>query len=539
MSKDGSDNRSQKDNGIKLSSFDPSKKATAVKLFGNNYLAFNPNSKIGAAFDSLLRGNKGKNNTNGSNSNNNSNAPSMPNGRSNGNSLAQGGKELAKTAGKKALDAAKYYPDPVVATTARGIDFIRKVGNSVANAAQKAQQDIPDGLRKNEENRKNHQNANSKSNENSNSSDNPKSDDKASTGEVTGEEEHKDGFIKGTVKKVIKFVVMFFIAIAVVVFLIFSGNLVSAHVANFAASTIRGEELIENDMEIGEDNSTSPEEKRFFGDLNSVYSEQNKQFNPDLVSSVFSVMMANSQYGRYGHFDYSDISKDMISKLASKLKGSQVESGNGVINNNTSAVTVEGVAAVASDAATAVGNVSGGFGRNEPANLVDTGRKSLDDNGCKLTADAWAAFQAMEQAAAADGVTIGVNSCYRSYDEQAVTTGNSPASAGYSEHQMGSTIDIANHDSGLIDNPTVNNWLYAHAAEYGFINRYFNMPDETHHFRFVGSAVAAAYGKYNTSAPGARPYYSMSYEEFVNSDEGKSTIGNSSTSSTSSSSNNS
>ena len=44
MSKDGSDNRSQKDNGIKLSSFDPSKKATAVKLFGNNYLAFNPNS---------------------------------------------------------------------------------------------------------------------------------------------------------------------------------------------------------------------------------------------------------------------------------------------------------------------------------------------------------------------------------------------------------------------------------------------------------------------------------------------------------------
>ncbi len=357
------------------------------------------------------------------------------------------------------------------------------------------------------------------------------SDGSGEDGQANGDGQQAELIGKKTVVKaiaVIPFLILGFIVMFV--FMITQGNKVQANTMNFASSTIRGEELIEGDMEYTAEDSDSREERNYINNLSEVYSEESQQFNPDLVSSTYQVMMFRKQYSNDGYFDYSDISKPMITELAQILKGSQVQSGNGSSSGNGAVPTIDGVVAVASDA-----SLVPPFGSMVPANLVDTGRKSLDDSGtCTMTNEAWAAFQVMEQAAAAEGVTIGVNSCYRSAEEQAHTSGNSPAAAGYSEHQLGSTVDIANHDSGIIDTPAVNNWLYANAEKYGFINRHWDMSNETHHFRFVGTAVAAEYAKYKTSTSG-RPAYSMSYPEFVKTEGAQKLFASATSSSTSSS----
>lgn len=334
---------------------------------------------------------------------------------------------------------------------------------------------------------------------------------KGESGQASGDNQQAELTGKKSIKKAIAIIPLATIGFfSMFIFMITQGNKVQANTMNFAASTIRGEELIAGDMEYRAEDSDSKVERDYINNLSEVYTEQNQQFNPDLVSSTFQVMMFRKQYSNDGYFDYSDISKAMITDLAKRIKGSQVQSGNGSSSTGGAVPTIDGVVAVASDAA-----LVPPFGNMVPENIVDTGRASLDDSGtCRMTNEAWAAFQVMEQAAAADGVTIGTNSCYRSAEEQAHTSGNSPAAAGYSEHQLGSTVDIANHDVGIIDTPEVNNWLYANSEKYGFINRHWDMSNETHHFRFVGTAVAAEYAKLKTSTSG-RPTYSMSYPEFV------------------------
>lgn len=71
------------------------------------------------------------------------------------------------------------------------------------------------------------------------------------------------------------------------------------------------------------------------------------------------------------------------------------------------------------------------------------------------------------------------------------------ASPGYSEHQLGLSVDINSEDENLCSSWDVYAWLKEHCAEYGFILRYpedktdiTGIDYEPWHFRYVGKEAA-------------------------------------------------
>lgn len=121
-------------------------------------------------------------------------------------------------------------------------------------------------------------------------------------------------------------------------------------------------------------------------------------------------------------------------------------------------------------------------------------------------------------AASQDGIVLWIASGYRSVQEQQTlmdravegneTAGETPQQAvetalrtlqkpGYSEHHTGLAVDF-NQVSSAFDNSKEHQWLQAHAAEYGFIQRYTKEKEdvtgidtESWHYRYVGTAHAA------------------------------------------------
>lgn len=121
----------------------------------------------------------------------------------------------------------------------------------------------------------------------------------------------------------------------------------------------------------------------------------------------------------------------------------------------------------------------------------------------------WPYLEDMLEAALDDGVKIWVVSAYRSFDEQAdlkgayTTTYGSGANTfsadqGYSEHQLGTTLDFTTEGLGGglsgFGNTAAYTWLNKHAHEYGFVlsypedNGYYIY--EPWHWRFVGEDLA-------------------------------------------------
>ncbi len=116
----------------------------------------------------------------------------------------------------------------------------------------------------------------------------------------------------------------------------------------------------------------------------------------------------------------------------------------------------------------------------------------------------------MLEAAKPDNVTILVRSAYRSYQTQvnikntysviygAGTANKFSAEQGYSEHQLGTTVDITSPESPGITEKFATSaaykWMQAHAHEYGFTlsyppnNKYYIF--EPWHWRFVGISLA-------------------------------------------------
>jgi peptidoglycan hydrolase-like protein with peptidoglycan-binding domain len=83
-------------------------------------------------------------------------------------------------------------------------------------------------------------------------------------------------------------------------------------------------------------------------------------------------------------------------------------------------------------------------------------------------------FKAMVAEARAAGINLGVNSGWRSNEEQAELyrrylngTGNKAAPPGYSNHQMGLSIDVGNVGGY---NTRAYNWLRENAGRFGFVN---------------------------------------------------------------------
>jgi len=135
----------------------------------------------------------------------------------------------------------------------------------------------------------------------------------------------------------------------------------------------------------------------------------------------------------------------------------------------------------------------------------------------------------MLQDASAQGVELKVVSAYRSFaDQSAVKTGYKitygsganrfSADQGYSEHQLGSTVDLLNSTSTVLttkfETTSAYKWLNENAHKYGFVlsypknNSYYIF--EPWHWRFVGVALATDLhnqGKY---------FYEMSQRDIDN-----------------------
>ncbi len=120
-------------------------------------------------------------------------------------------------------------------------------------------------------------------------------------------------------------------------------------------------------------------------------------------------------------------------------------------------------------------------------------------------------LKAMFDAAALENISLKVDSAYRSFGTQAVlkanyrltygagTANQFSAEQGYSEHQLGTTVDFTSDEIkgalGGFDTTKAYTWLTANAYKYGFIlsypknNTYYQY--EPWHWRFVGVGLAA------------------------------------------------
>ena len=140
-----------------------------------------------------------------------------------------------------------------------------------------------------------------------------------------------------------------------------------------------------------------------------------------------------------------------------------------------------------------------------PGDLVFGANRSLQFHG-----DAWLHLQAMLTDASRSGTSILVESAYRSFGTQAGlkasykmiygagTANQFSAEQGYSEHQLGTTVDLTTTaiGGGLVgfDKTSAFTWLVGNAYKYGFVlsypknNTYYMY--EPWHWRFVGVALA-------------------------------------------------
>jgi len=113
-----------------------------------------------------------------------------------------------------------------------------------------------------------------------------------------------------------------------------------------------------------------------------------------------------------------------------------------------------------------------------PPNALD----SIGEGSQRMWAPAAASFKQLRQAAAADGVTIGITDSYRSYDQQVdlarrkglYSQGGLAAKPGTSEHGWGMATD-------LDLNSKAQAWMRANADKYGFVE---NVPREPWHWAY-------------------------------------------------------
>jgi len=150
-------------------------------------------------------------------------------------------------------------------------------------------------------------------------------------------------------------------------------------------------------------------------------------------------------------------------------------------------------------------------------NFVPSPLENIDDqflarkgSGMQIHGQIRLKLEHMMQEAASDGAPLLVLSSYRSFGEQAglkqsysVTYGKGTANQfsadqGYSEHQLGSTVDFTSPENpeslAAFEKSPGFAWLTQHAHEYGFVlsypkgNKYFVY--EPWHWRYVGVALA-------------------------------------------------
>lgn len=146
-----------------------------------------------------------------------------------------------------------------------------------------------------------------------------------------------------------------------------------------------------------------------------------------------------------------------------------------------------------------------------PSNLETIDSKYVSINkALQIHGDVWPFLEEMLEDAEDDGIELRIASAYRSFDYQAELktryltiygSGANQFSAdqGYSEHQLGSTVDFTSSEVGMsidtgFENTEAFRWLEDNAHKYGFTlsypkgNSYYQY--EPWHWRFVGRDLA-------------------------------------------------
>lgn len=147
-----------------------------------------------------------------------------------------------------------------------------------------------------------------------------------------------------------------------------------------------------------------------------------------------------------------------------------------------------------------------------PKNLVELGGLSTNKNFC-LTIETKKALENMINGALKENLKIKATSAFRDYNTQASIFNNSiktlsdylvaVAKPGYSEHQLGTTVDLSGATIGYtsanvsFDNTPEELWLRDNAYKYGFIMSYPYLKEkitgykyEPWHYRYVGINLA-------------------------------------------------
>jgi LAS superfamily LD-carboxypeptidase LdcB len=131
------------------------------------------------------------------------------------------------------------------------------------------------------------------------------------------------------------------------------------------------------------------------------------------------------------------------------------------------------------------------------------------DEEQSISSSVWPFLERLLVSATSSGIDLRINSAYRSYGTQAKiktgfnfvygegTANNFSADQGYSEHQLGTTVDFSTPNSGgdfKFGETEAFAWLTNNAYKYGFIlsypegNGYYQY--EPWHWRFVGVELA-------------------------------------------------
>ncbi len=112
-----------------------------------------------------------------------------------------------------------------------------------------------------------------------------------------------------------------------------------------------------------------------------------------------------------------------------------------------------------------------------------------------------AAYLRLKAAAGRDGVSIHINSGFRTMDQQRALyaayragRGNLAAAPGYSNHQSGLALDLNT------EGPGVYSWLTSHGGEYGFRR---TVPSEIWHWERIGSATGGSTGSGSSGGGGS------------------------------------
>ena len=145
----------------------------------------------------------------------------------------------------------------------------------------------------------------------------------------------------------------------------------------------------------------------------------------------------------------------------------------------------------------------------EPEKLIVIDSKYCNDDVQMGAEVAVLAFKKMYRAAAQEGLSLVINSGYRSYEmqEELCDTyrnlyGNNyvkkyVSSPGFSEHHTGLAFDIGSTSSNVFAESNEYQWMLKNAHKYGFIQRFTKRGEnitgfrsEPWHYRYVGEEIA-------------------------------------------------